>query len=86
MRVVVTADPKAFSVQALSAQDQMVWPETVARWDFDVTPLRGGLRRLRLLASMRIKVEGQDEVVDLSSDESQARVAVPQCERWVSSV
>jgi hypothetical protein len=86
MRVVVTADPKAFSVHALSAQDQMVWPGTVARWDFDVTPLRGGLRRLRLLASMRIKVEGKDEVVDLPSDESEVRVAVPQCGRWISSV
>jgi hypothetical protein len=35
---------------------------------------------------MRIKVEGKDEVVDLPSDESEVRVAVPQCERWVSSV
>ena len=77
MRVVVTADPKAFSVEALSAPDQKVWPETVARWDFDVTPLRSGLRWLHLLASMRIKVEAKDEVVDLPSDESEVRVAVP---------
>jgi hypothetical protein len=74
--VAITADPKDFSIQALSTQDQLVRSGAVARWDFDVTPLRGGLRRLRLLASMRMKIEGKDEVVDLPSYESGIQVAV----------
>jgi hypothetical protein len=76
MRVALTADPRDFSVQALSTQDQFVRQGTVARWDFDVTALRAGLRRLRVLASMRVKVEGKDEVVDLPSYESEVRVSV----------
>jgi len=76
MRVAVTAHPQDFSIRALSTQDQLVRPSTVARWDFDMTPLRAGLRRLRLLASMRVKVEGKDEVVDLPSYESEVRVRV----------
>jgi hypothetical protein len=76
MRVTLTADPKDFTVQSLSNQDQFVRAGSIARWDFDVTPLRGGLRRLRLLASMRVKVEGKDEIVDLPSYESEIRVAV----------
>jgi hypothetical protein len=76
MRVTLTADPKDFSIRALSTQDQLVRPGTVARWDFDVAALRSGLHRLRLLASMRVKVEGKDEVVDLPSYESEVRVRV----------
>ena len=76
MRGALTADPRDFSVQALSTQDQFVRQGTVARWDFNVTALRAGLRRLRVLASMRIKVEGKDEVVDLPSYESEVRVSV----------
>jgi TolB-like protein len=76
MRVAVTAEPKDFTIQALSTHDQFVRPGIVARWDFGVTPLRGGLRRLRLAASMRIKIEGKDEVVDLPSYESEIQVSV----------
>jgi len=76
MRVALIADPKHFSIQALSNQDQFVRPGTVARWDFDVTALRSGLHRLRLLASMRVKVDGKDEVVDLPSYESEVKVGV----------
>jgi hypothetical protein len=76
MRVALTADPRDFSVQALSTQDQFVRQGTVSRWDFDVTALRAGLRRLRVLASMRVRVEGKDEVVDLPSYESEVRVSV----------
>jgi hypothetical protein len=76
MRVALTADPRDFSVQALSTQDQFVRQGTVAGWDFDVIALRGGLHRLRVLASMRIKIEGNDEVVDFPSYESEVRVSV----------
>jgi serine/threonine protein kinase len=76
MRVALTAEAKDFSILALSTQDQLVRPDRVARWDFDVNPLRGGLRQLRLLASMRVKVEGKEEVVDLPSYESEIRVAI----------
>jgi CRP-like cAMP-binding protein len=76
MRVALTADPADFFIQALSTQDQLVRLAVVARWDFDVLPLRGGLQRLRLLASMRVKVEGKDEIVDLPSYEAEVRVIV----------
>jgi hypothetical protein len=76
MRVALTADPKDFSIQVLSTQDQLVRPRSVARWDFDVTAQRSGLHRLRLLASMRVKAESKDEVVDLPSYESEVRVSV----------
>jgi hypothetical protein len=76
MRVALTADPKDFSIQVLSTQDQLVRPGSVARWDFDVAAQRSGLHRLRLLASMRVKAEGKDEVVDLPSYESEVRVSV----------
>jgi hypothetical protein len=76
MRVVLTADPDDFSIRPLSTEDQPLRRGQVARWEFDVTPLRGGLRRLRLLASMRIKVEKKDEVVDLPSYESEVKVRV----------
>jgi hypothetical protein len=76
MRVVLTADTKDFYIQPLNTQDQFVRRGTVARWDFDVTPFRSGVHRLRLLASMRIKVEGKDEIIDLPSYESEVRVAV----------
>jgi hypothetical protein len=76
MRVELMADPDDFSIRALSNQDQFVRPGTVARWDFDVTPLRGGLRRIHLLASMRIRIEGKEEVVDLPSYETEVKVVV----------
>jgi hypothetical protein len=76
MRVALTADPRDFAVQALSTQDQFVRQGTVARWDFNVTALRAGLRRLRVLALMRVRVEGKDDVVDLPSYESEVRVSV----------
>jgi hypothetical protein len=76
MRVELRADPKHFSIQTLSTPDQALRRTTVVRWDFDVTPLRGGLHWLRLLASMRVKVEGKDEVIDLPSYESEVRVRV----------
>jgi class 3 adenylate cyclase len=84
MRVTLTADAKDFSIQTLSTQDQLIrrdfdqsiWRRAVARWDFDVTPLLSGRHRLRLLASMRIKIEGKDELIDLPSYEAEVRVAV----------
>ena len=76
MRVALTADPKDFLVQALSTQDQFVRQGSVTRWDFNVTALRSGVRRLRLLASMRVTAEGKDEVVDLPSYESEVRVGI----------
>ena len=65
----LTADPADFAVQALSAEDKFLPLRSVARWYFDVTPLRGGRRRHRVLASMRVKVASRDEVVDLPSYE-----------------
>jgi O-methyltransferase domain len=50
--------------------------EFAALWDFYATPLRGGTRTLRILVSMRVKVEGRDEVVDLSAYELDVLVAV----------
>ena len=64
------------SLRALSNQDQFVRPGTVARWDFDVIPLRSGLRRIHLLAPMRIRIEGKEEVVDLPSYETEVKVLV----------
>ena len=48
----------------------------MARWDFDVIPLRSGLRRIHLLAPMRIRIEGKEEVVDLPSYETEVKVLV----------
>ena len=76
MRVVMVGDAEDFSIQELSTKDQHVRSGQVARWDFGVTPQRGGIRRLRLLVSMRVKVEGKDEVVDLPSYEREVRVAI----------
>ncbi len=76
MRVALVGDAENFSIQELSTKDQHVQPGQVARWDFGVTPQRAGIRLLRLLASMRVKVEGKDEVVDLPSYEREVRVAV----------
>jgi hypothetical protein len=67
MRIALTADASAFSIDARSTKDQFVRQGTSGRWDFDVTPLRHGRHRLRLLASMRVSIEGKDEVVDLPS-------------------
>jgi hypothetical protein len=76
MRVSLVSNAEDFSIQELNSKDQYVRPGRVARWDFGVTPLRSGNRRLRLLASIRIKVEGKDEVVDLPSFEREVRVIV----------
>lgn len=76
MRVVVTGDRADFAIRSLSTTDQLVRAEEVARWDFDVTPRRGGVRKLRLLASMRVQFEGKEQIVDLPSYESEVRVAV----------
>jgi hypothetical protein len=76
MRVSLVGNADDFSIQELSSKDQYVRPGRVARWDFGVTPLRSGNRRLRLLASIRIKVEGKDEVMDLPSFEREVRVVV----------
>jgi hypothetical protein len=48
----------------------------VTRWDFDVNPLRRGFHYLRLLVSIRIKIRGKDEVVDLPSYEKEIAVGV----------
>jgi serine/threonine protein kinase len=76
MRVVLIADSTDFSILVLGNADQYVRSGEVARWDFDVTPLRSGRRLLRVLASMRVKVEGKDEIVDLPSFEREVEVAV----------
>jgi hypothetical protein len=63
MRVSLVGDTGDFSIQAINSKDQYVRPGKIARWDFGVTSLRSGIRRLRLLAAMRVRVEGKDEVV-----------------------
>lgn len=76
MRVSLDGDTGDFSIQSINSRDQYVRPGKIARWDFSVIPLRSGIRRLRLLASMRVRVEGTDEVVDLPTYEREVRVAV----------
>jgi hypothetical protein len=76
MRVNLAADDKDFAIRALSRIDQYIRPAHVARWDFDVRPLRGGQRVLRILVSMRLKVEEMDELVDLPSYEREVDVKV----------
>jgi Lon protease-like protein len=76
MRVALLADENDFSIKALSNLDQYVRDAHIARWDFDATPLRSGERVLRILVTMRLKVEGKDEVVDLESYEREVRVRV----------
>jgi hypothetical protein len=76
MRVTLISNPKDFDIDSLSSADQYMRPRTVARWDFHATPLRGGTRTLRILVSMRVKVEGKDEVIDLPSYERDVFVAV----------
>lgn len=76
MRVRLVGEKGDFSIQEINTQDQYVRPGHIARWDFGVTPLRSGTRLLRLLASVRIRIEGMDEVVDLPTYEREVQVAV----------
>jgi hypothetical protein len=76
MRVTIASDAKDFDVHALSTLDQYIRAAKVVRWDFDVRPLRAGRRTLRILVSMRLRVEGKDEVVDLPSYEREVRVRI----------
>jgi hypothetical protein len=70
------ADEEDFSIKVLSNLDQYVREAQVARWDFDVVPRRSGDRVLRILVTMRLQVEGKDEVVDIESYERQVVVQV----------
>ena len=65
MRVTLVADEKDFSIKALSSLDQYIERGKVSRWDFLATPVRAGQRTLRILISIRLKIEGKDEVYDL---------------------
>jgi len=76
MRVTLVSDERDFAIKALSSLDQYLRAAQVARWDFDVRPLRAGLRVLRVLVSLRVKVEGKDELVDLPSYEREVHVRV----------
>jgi hypothetical protein len=76
MRVRLVADEEDFVVQEVSTRDQYVRPGQVARWDFGVTPLRSGRRQLGLMVSIRLKVEGGEEVFDLPSYQREVLVAV----------
>ena len=76
MRVTLVSDEKDFAIKPLSSLDQYLRAAAIAPWDFDVRPLRAGLRVLRVLVSLRIKVEGKDELVDLPSYEREVRVRV----------
>jgi len=76
MRVTLMSDDKDFSVQALSNLDQYIREAQVARWDFDITPLRSGQHTLRILVSIRVRVEGKDELIDLPSYECEVDVRV----------
>jgi hypothetical protein len=76
MRVVLVGETGDFSIQEMSERDQHVRPGRVTRWDFSVTPLRSGTRRLRLRASIRIKIEGSDEMADLPSYEREVKVGI----------
>jgi hypothetical protein len=76
MRVRLLAENKDFRIEALSSEDQYIFSGETGRWDFSVTPQRSGRRRLRLLASMRIDVDGQEELADLPAYEREVIVAV----------
>jgi len=76
MRVALGCAPGDFTIQGVNSQDQYVRPGHVARWDFGVTPLRGGIHRLWVVASMRIRIEGKEEVVDLPTFERFVQVEV----------
>ena len=76
MRVTLVGDAKDFTIQSLSTIDQYIQEAEVAQWDFDVTPLRSGSRTLRILVSIRVKVEGKDEVIDLPSYEREVHIGV----------
>ena len=76
MRVTLVSDENDFAVKPLNSIDQYIRDGVVARWDFDVRPLRSGQRVLRILVSIRMKVEGKDEVIDLPSYEREVHVAV----------
>ena len=76
MRVVLIGDQSDFSIRPLSTNDQYIRDLEVSRWDFDVTPLRSGQRTLRILVSIRLKVEDKDEIIDLPSYEREVRIAV----------
>jgi hypothetical protein len=76
MRVQLMAAPEDFRIAVLSNQDQLLSRGAAARWDFDVTPRRSGLRRLRLLASTRMMVSGKEEVRDLPAYERDVAIAV----------
>ena len=76
MRVTLVSDTKDFEISSLNSSDQYMRPNSVARWDFYATPLRGGTRTLRILVSMRVKVESKDELIDLPSYERDVIVAV----------
>lgn len=66
MRVRLMADAE---VEELSTRDQLLRRDRAAAWDFTMTPRRGGPLTLRLLVSVRLDVDGREEVVDLPPHE-----------------
>jgi hypothetical protein len=67
---------RGFCDQSTQQPHQYLRAAQVARWDFDVRPLRPGRRVMRVLVSLRIMVEGKDELVDLPSYEREILVRV----------
>jgi hypothetical protein len=76
MRVQLVASENDFLVKSLSTMDHLIRHDNAAKWDFDVVPIRSGSRVLRVLVSMRVKVESNEEIVDLPSYEREVHVAV----------
>jgi hypothetical protein len=76
MRVLLVAFDDDFKIKSLNNPDQYLRVGEVGRWDFDVFPLRAGQRALRVLVSIRFRIEGKEELADIPAFERDVRVLV----------
>ena len=76
MRVDLRVDPRDFAVVALSSREQGLPAGDVARWDYDLRPLRIGRLPLRILATMRLPDDHGLENVDLPAFDRVVTVTV----------
>lgn len=65
-----------FEIEALNSEDQVVGSEDFTQWAWAVTPTWHGTQKLRLAVTVRVNVNGTEEVRDLPVKEETITVAV----------
>lgn len=65
-----------FEIEPLNNADQFIAPEDFTEWAWNVTPTWHGQQKLRLVVTVRININGTEEVRDLPVKEEVITVAV----------